>query len=97
MADNKEVNRNNTLTRRTLIAGAAAGLATRGFNMTPAEANSSPSVLITGANRGIGLELARNYASQGWHVYATARRPEAADDLKAIAALLEERGKKIQK
>lgn len=86
MADNGTDHRNKTLTRRTLIAGAAAGLATQGLTVTPAEADSSPTVLITGANRGIGLEFARNYAMQDWHVYATARRPEAADDLKAIAA-----------
>jgi NAD(P)-dependent dehydrogenase (short-subunit alcohol dehydrogenase family) len=45
-----------------------------------------PTVLITGSNRGIGLELARQYAERGWNVIATARRPEAADDLKAIRA-----------
>lgn len=49
-------------------------------------AADSPTVLITGANRGIGLEIARVYANRGWHVIATARRPEAADDLKAIQA-----------
>lgn len=42
-------------------------------------------VLVTGANRGIGLELARNYAERGWTVIATARKPEQADDLNAIA------------
>lgn len=47
---------------------------------------NQPTVLITGSNRGIGLELARNYAQRGWNVIGTARRPEAADDLKAIAA-----------
>ena len=31
------------------------------------------SVLITGANRGIGLEFARQYAADGWNVIATAR------------------------
>jgi NAD(P)-dependent dehydrogenase (short-subunit alcohol dehydrogenase family) len=31
-------------------------------------------VLITGANRGIGLELARQYSAEGWDVIATARR-----------------------
>jgi NAD(P)-dependent dehydrogenase (short-subunit alcohol dehydrogenase family) len=45
-----------------------------------------PTVLITGANRGIGLELARQYAQRDWQVIATARRPEAADDLRAIQA-----------
>lgn len=49
----------------------------------------APTVLITGANRGIGLELARQYAGQGWNVIATSRR--APDDpglaeLRAIAA-----------
>jgi NAD(P)-dependent dehydrogenase (short-subunit alcohol dehydrogenase family) len=33
-----------------------------------------PTVLITGANRGIGLELARQYSSNGWDVIATARQ-----------------------
>jgi NAD(P)-dependent dehydrogenase (short-subunit alcohol dehydrogenase family) len=35
-------------------------------------------VLITGANRGIGLEFARAYAADGWDVIATARRPDQA-------------------
>ena len=38
-------------------------------------------VLITGANRGIGLELSRQYAAAGWQVIGTARRP---DDAKAL-------------
>jgi NAD(P)-dependent dehydrogenase (short-subunit alcohol dehydrogenase family) len=42
-------------------------------------------VLVTGANRGIGLAMARNYAERGWKVIATARKPEKADDLKAAA------------
>ena len=36
-----------------------------------------PSVLITGANRGIGLEFARQYSSDGWDVVATARESGA--------------------
>jgi NAD(P)-dependent dehydrogenase (short-subunit alcohol dehydrogenase family) len=44
-----------------------------------------PSVMITGANRGLGLEWARQYAEAGWRVYASCRRPEEADDLKALA------------
>ena len=43
-------------------------------------------VLVTGANRGIGLELARNYTERGWTVIATARKPKKADELNAIAA-----------
>ncbi len=44
-----------------------------------------PTVLITGSNRGIGLEFAKQYAERGWHVIATARKPDAADDLRALA------------
>ena len=40
--------------------------------------------LITGANRGIGLELARQYASDGDRVLACCRNPNEAKELKAI-------------
>jgi NAD(P)-dependent dehydrogenase (short-subunit alcohol dehydrogenase family) len=43
-------------------------------------------VLVTGANRGIGLQLASNYAERGWTVIATARKPEKATELQALAA-----------
>lgn len=46
---------------------------------------ASPTVLITGSNRGIGLEFARQYAQSGWRVIATCRRPSTATDLQAIA------------
>jgi NAD(P)-dependent dehydrogenase (short-subunit alcohol dehydrogenase family) len=42
-------------------------------------------VLITGANRGIGLEHARRYAERGARVFATARKPDEADELAALA------------
>src|SRR5437016_12792223 len=42
-------------------------------------------VLVTGANRGIGLEFVRQYASDGAKVIACARDPEGADDLKQLA------------
>ena len=32
-----------------------------------------PKVLITGANRGLGLEFARQYKNAGWEIVATAR------------------------
>jgi NAD(P)-dependent dehydrogenase (short-subunit alcohol dehydrogenase family) len=53
--------------------------------------NSRPSVLITGANRGLGLELTRQYAADGWRVYACARRPAEAAELASIAAASEGR------
>ncbi|HJX57446.1 MAG TPA: SDR family oxidoreductase [Thiobacillus sp.] len=41
-------------------------------------------MLITGANRGLGLEWARQYAEAGWRVYASCRRPAEAEDLNAL-------------
>lgn len=38
-----------------------------------------PTVLITGASRGIGREFARQYAAEGWRVIATCRDPAAGD------------------
>ncbi len=52
----------------------------------PVIAADAPTVLITGASRGIGLELARQYAARGWHVIATAREPTRAAALQEIAA-----------
>jgi NAD(P)-dependent dehydrogenase (short-subunit alcohol dehydrogenase family) len=44
-------------------------------------------VLITGANRGIGLELSKQYAQDGWHVLACCREPQHANALQALAKL----------
>jgi len=38
-------------------------------------------VLITGSNRGIGLEFVRQYLQDGWRVYATCRHPAEASEL----------------
>ena len=42
------------------------------------------SVLVTGSNRGLGLEWVRQYAAAGWRVYATCRYPDQADDLQRL-------------
>jgi NAD(P)-dependent dehydrogenase (short-subunit alcohol dehydrogenase family) len=44
-----------------------------------------PLVVITGANRGIGLELARQYAADGWQVVATCRNPATPGGLAGLA------------
>ena len=43
------------------------------------------SVLITGANRGLGLEFAAEYAADGWQVFAACRSPAEAEQLKDLA------------
>jgi len=43
-----------------------------------------PTVLITGANRGIGLEFTRQYAADGWRVLAACRNPREAKELTAV-------------
>jgi len=45
-----------------------------------------PTVLITGANRGLGLEFSRQYAAGGWNVIASCRRPDEALELAELAA-----------
>ncbi|MEO1404972.1 MAG: SDR family oxidoreductase [Pseudomonadota bacterium] len=42
-------------------------------------------VVITGANRGIGLELTRQFAANGWRVLAGCRAPDQASDLRRLA------------
>jgi NAD(P)-dependent dehydrogenase (short-subunit alcohol dehydrogenase family) len=44
-----------------------------------------PTTLVTGANRGLGLEFARQYAADGWQVFAGCREPTAARELQALA------------
>jgi NAD(P)-dependent dehydrogenase (short-subunit alcohol dehydrogenase family) len=43
-----------------------------------------PTALITGANRGLGLEFARQYTADGWTVIAACRRPDDATALKQL-------------
>ena len=50
--------------------------------------DAMPTVLITGANRGIGLEFARQYAADGWQVIAACRNPDKAEDLRSLAGNL---------
>ena len=54
--------------------------------------NNAPyQLLITGANRGIGLEFVRQYAAAGFRVFACCREPHNAAALASLAASSEER------
>lgn len=71
------------LTRRAAVTTAVAA----SVALTPkAFAADDMTVLITGSNRGIGLEFVKQYAAKGWSVIATTRNPEKADELKKVAA-----------
>ncbi len=54
-----------------------------GLNASEAAAEAR-TVVVTGANRGLGLEFARQYKAAGWRVIGTARDPDTADELEAL-------------
>ncbi len=43
-----------------------------------------PTILITGANRGLGLEFVRQYVVDDWRVHACCRVPDKADELHVV-------------
>ena len=53
-------------------------------------ADAPGTVLITGANRGLGLEFARQFKARGYHVIGTARKPEQAQALRKLGAQVEQ-------
>jgi NAD(P)-dependent dehydrogenase (short-subunit alcohol dehydrogenase family) len=63
--------------RAILLAGCIAGFPRAALAQT---------VLITGANSGIGLEFAKQYAAKGWTVIATHRRSQTPKPLTDLAA-----------
>jgi NAD(P)-dependent dehydrogenase (short-subunit alcohol dehydrogenase family) len=57
------------------------------FTMAAAAGSAAAqTVLITGANQGIGLEFAKEYAARGWTVIATHRRSTTPEELAKLAA-----------
>lgn len=41
--------------------------------------------LVTGANRGLGFEFTRQFAAEGWRIYAACREPASASELQRLA------------
>ncbi len=60
------------------MAGAGPG---QGDGRTEARA-----VLVTGSSSGFGRAVAERFAARGWTVFASMRRPEAGEALRALAA-----------
>ena len=79
---------------RRLAARASLLVVPAALAMTAAAPQDAPAVpqrtlLVTGANRGLGLEFARQYHAAGWTVIGTAREPESASELKALGVRVE--------
>ena len=60
-----------------------------------------PTVLVTGASRGLGREFCRQYAAEGWRVLATMRDPDTAapydrDDIERYRLDVSERGRILE-
>ena len=76
----------------TFVITIVWALCSLGLGQPQDEAGSppGPTVLITGANRGLGLEFARQFHKAGYQVIATARKPDAADELNALGVRVEQ-------
>ena len=73
-----------------ILASVVAVLLLQLSVLTPAGAANNGTVLVTGANRGLGLEFTRQLQAKGYKVIATARNPMKAAELKATGARVEQ-------
>ena len=73
--------------RKLLAAIILCVLNVYGFASEPTghTSNYTPTVLITGANRGIGFRFVRQLALRDWTIIATARNPANATELQELA------------
>lgn len=97
--NNQQLDRRDFVTGAAGLAAAAVGISEAqagGHLAKPADISPEDKVarpvtegtvmLITGSNRGLGLEFTRQYSARGAKIIATARKPEKADELNALAA-----------
>jgi NAD(P)-dependent dehydrogenase (short-subunit alcohol dehydrogenase family) len=74
------------MTTQPVRAPLIAALLLAASSVLLAQTVRADTVLITGANSGIGLEFAKQYAAKGWTVIATHHRPETPKSLADLAA-----------
>ena len=86
-ADHMTLNSSNLHPAAAAAVMVIALLANLSVTTVAAQDVEPPVVLITGSNRGIGLEFVKQYAARGWFVIATTRRPTEANRLQEIAAI----------
>jgi NAD(P)-dependent dehydrogenase (short-subunit alcohol dehydrogenase family) len=58
--------------------------------VSPVWADNNGTFLVTGANRGLGLEFVKQLQAKGYKVIGTARKPDKATELKATGARVEQ-------
>lgn len=73
-----------------MLVATTPHVASPSANASVAQIEDGPVVLVTGANRGIGLEMARQFKAKGYQVIGTARKPEAADELRSLGVRVEQ-------
>jgi NAD(P)-dependent dehydrogenase (short-subunit alcohol dehydrogenase family) len=71
---------------KTCSAFALIATLVAGYALAVPVAARADTVLITGANSGLGLEFVKQYAARGWTVIATHRRDGVPDTLAAVVA-----------
>lgn len=79
-----------TIKRYTKLFAILAIICSQLFTQSYAANSDKKTILITGANRGIGLALATKFQQQGFHVIATARKPSKATELNKLGVQIEQ-------
>ncbi len=82
-------NGQTSITRGFMLGLMLMSVVVTGLQSQPVQADDKdyvPTVLITGANRGIGFEFVKQYTAKGWKVIATCRTPDKETNLAAFAA-----------